>query len=236
MSMPTSDEVVPHHGDPGVREAFRTRLPSGLTVALSREVGSRGGSIARRLGRQLGWPVYTQEELDYLIRPGPDHDRILADAGPQRVAWAEQRLQHLLREQRLSGDPGMIESARIILVLGATGEVVFLGRAAGYLLPARTTLHARIIAPRSDRMAYLSQWMRLTPEEAAEQLRRRETRRADFLAEHVRRPSADLDPFDLLLNSTRLGEEACAELLSRAVRAKLDSWGEELPDSPAAVG
>jgi hypothetical protein len=46
-------------------------VPAGLTVAVSREAGSRGGSIARRAARKLGWEVYNQELLEYIAQEGP---------------------------------------------------------------------------------------------------------------------------------------------------------------------
>ena len=57
----------PLHGNQGDREpAAVLKAPAGLTVAISREAGARGGSIARRIGKKLDWQVYTQELLEFL--------------------------------------------------------------------------------------------------------------------------------------------------------------------------
>jgi hypothetical protein len=58
----------PLHGYQGDRgpAAPPPAVPTGLTVALSREAGARGGTIGRRVGRKLGWPVYDQELLEYM--------------------------------------------------------------------------------------------------------------------------------------------------------------------------
>jgi cytidylate kinase len=100
--------------------------------------------------------------------------------------------------------------------------VVLIGRGAGSLLPRATTLHVRVLAPLEDRVAYMSQWLRLTRQEAAERVRQADERRAEFLATHFHRPPTDLYQYDLLLNSGLLGEELCAELIVRAARAKAD--------------
>jgi hypothetical protein len=73
----------------------------------------------------------------------------------------------------------------------------------------------------------MTQWLRLTPEEAAEQVRVRDARRAEFLEAHFRRRPADVYQYDLLLNSSLLGEELCAELIVQAARAKLDALSDE---------
>jgi cytidylate kinase len=220
-----SDETAsqpPCHGfqgDRGVAPA-RTALPASLTVAVSREAGSRGGSIARRAGRKLGWQVYNQELLEYIAQEGTLRDEAAEALPPEAARWAEERLQALLRGGRISEHPSVVDLARVALTLGAQGEVVLVGRGAGYLLPPETTLHVRVVAPHADRVAYMSQWLRLTVEEAAEQVRLRDSRRAEFLQTHFRRQPGDPCDYDLLLNSSLLGEELCAELIAQAARAK----------------
>jgi cytidylate kinase len=214
--------VLPQHGFQGDRAppAGPPPGPASLSIAISREAGSRGGSIARRAGAKLGWQVYTQELIEYISQEGSFRQDLLETTSAADLRWAEERLEQLLREQNLSQHPSLGNVARIILALGAHGEVILLGRGAGCILPPRTTLHVRIMAPLPDRVAYMSQWLRLTIEEAAEQVRLRDTRRATFIATHFHRQPADIYQYDLLLNSSLLGEELCAEMIAQAARAK----------------
>jgi cytidylate kinase len=214
---------MPHHGfqgDRGPAPAPPAR-PVSLTVAISREAGSRGGSIARRAAAKLGWQVYTQELLEYLSQETALRQELVDAVAAAEARWAEERLEQLWREQNVSQHPSISNLARIALTLAAQGEVVFLGRGAGCILPPASTLHVRIIAPLVDRIAYMSQWLRLTVEEAAEQVRLRDERRADFVATHFHRQPSDIYQYDLLLNSSLLGEELCADLIVQAARAKL---------------
>jgi cytidylate kinase len=217
---------TPQHGFRGGARAGGAGVPVSLTVAVSRESGSRGGSIARRVGAKLGWQVYSRELLEYVAQEGADRQEILESLSPAAAAWVEGQMDGLLRAQNLSRHPSLLAMARMILALGATGEVVLVGRGAGYLLPRAATLHARIVAPLADRVAYMGQWLRLTEGEAAEQVRLRDRRRAEFLSTHFHREPADVYQYDLVLNSSLLGEELCAELIAQAARAKLANWGE----------
>ena len=101
-----------------------------------------------------------------------------------------------------------------------SGEVILLGRGAGCVLPARSTLNVRLIAPLADRITYMSQWLRLTEDEAAQQVQQRDARRAEFLATHFHSKPTDLYQYDLVLNSSRLGEERCAQVIIEAARVK----------------
>jgi cytidylate kinase len=211
-------ETGPLHGYRGeTATESADSVPVGLTIALSRESGARGGSIARRVGRKLGWQVVDQELLEFLSQ---DEQAFQELPTPARE-WADERLDQLLRARMLSNEAGVISLARAVLLLGSQGEVVIVGRGAGYILPPATTLHVRIIAPEAERIAYMSQWLRLTGEEAAEQVRRRDARRAEFLAAQLGCAADDPYPYDFILNSSRLGEEPSAELIAKAARGKL---------------
>src|SRR5262249_53602398 len=155
-----------------------------------------------------------------MAQEGVIRQNVVDHLGPEATRWGEDRLQQLLRGQQVGPQPSTGNLARVILALAAQGEVVLIGRGAGCVLPRPSTLHVRVVAPLADRVAYMSQWLRLTVAEAAERVRLRDSRRAEFLATHFRCQPDDVYQYDLLLNSSLLGEEACAELIVQAARAK----------------
>jgi cytidylate kinase len=223
---------TPRHGFQGDRGAKpASAMPRGLTVALSREAGSRGGSISQRAGAKLGWQVYPQELLEYIAQEGNFRQEVMENLSAEAKAWVDAQLDRLLKAQDLSRNPSIVELARVVLSLGSQGDVVLLGRGAGFILPAQTTLHVRFIAPLQDRIAYMSQWLRMTEEEATTQVRTRDQRRADFIATHFHRKPGDIYQYDLLLNTSLLGEELCAELIVRAARAKQAALGFDTQES-----
>jgi hypothetical protein len=70
----------------------------------------------------------------------------------------------------------------------------------------------------------MSQWLRLSQEEATERVRLRDERRATFLNTHFHRQPGDIQQYDLVLNSGTLGEDVCAELIARAARARAEAF------------
>lgn len=220
--IPAEAGESPRHGFQGNRTpaAPSTGVPAGLTIAISRETGARGGTIGRRAGRKLGWQVYDQELLEYIAQEGTFRQDFAENLSPAASSWAEERLQELLRGEQLSQHPSIVNLARVILGLGAQGNVVLIGRGAGSILPPATTLHARVVAPLAERIAYLGQRERLTVDEATERVRLRDHRRTEFLATHFHRQQGDIYQYDLLLNSSLLGEESCADLIAKAAQAK----------------
>src|SRR5262245_51761222 len=221
---PLSEEPreSPRHGFQGDRGAPPPPRsgPSALTIAFSREAGARGGTIARRVGRKLGWQVYDQELLEFMAQEALVRQGVL-DAPPATPAdWVEARLQQLIRERGITGHPSIVNLARVVLALGTQGQVVMIGRGAGCVLPRETTLNVRIIAPLHERIAYMGQWLRLTVEEATERVRLRDERRREFVANNFHRDPNEVHQYDLILNSSLLGEDVCAELIAQAARAR----------------
>lgn len=203
----------PLHGYRGApAPAAAGERPRGLTVAISREAGARGGSIARRVGRLLGWPVYDQDSLALLARDDEARRELLAEVPGPAAAWADRQAGAFV------GDAG--ELVKLVFALAARGEVVLVGRGAGVLLPGESTLNVRVIAPHAERVAYLAQWLRMTTDEAAAELAARDRVRAALHAALTGKAASDPTQYDLILNSGRLGEAGCADLIVSAIKSK----------------
>ncbi len=214
----------PLHGYRGVAEDEPPPgIPLGLTIAISREAGARGATIAKRAGEKLGWEVYSQDMLEYGAQSATLRQDVVDKLPPGAAAWIDERLQYLLEQPNFSHNPNIVDLARLVISLGAQGNVILLGRGAGFLLPRRSTLHVRLIAPLQDRIAYMSQWLRLTEEEAAEQVRKRDHRRTDFLATHFHRKPNDVHVYDVILNTSTFGEDRSADLITAAAKAKMSA-------------
>jgi cytidylate kinase len=217
-----SEGHTPLHGfqgNRGERQALAT-VPAALSIAVAREAGARGGTIGRRAARKLNWQVYDQDLLEYMTQDTVVRQGILDNLTPVAVAWVELQLQRLLQEGRLSQDPTILHLARVVLALGSQGEVVFIGRGAGFILPRESTLHVRMMAPLEERIAYMSQWLRLPLREAAEKVRARDARRVEFITTQLHLQPGETYHYDMLLNASLLGEETCAALIAEAALAR----------------
>jgi cytidylate kinase len=219
MTAAPPDFAAPLHGFRGDARA-PAPAPRGLTVAVSREAGARGTTVARKLAEILDWQLFTSDTLDYLAHDDTARAQLLADVPADGRAWADAHLNYLLRERGLTADPATLPVVRTVLAVAARGQAVIVGRGAGFVLPAATTLHVRVIAPPDARVAYMAQHLRLTSREAAEEVRARDARRALFLGAALATDAADLTAYDLVVNSDRLGAETAAQFLGWAARTK----------------
>ena len=222
-----------YRGDPS--DPAPLDRPMGLTVAVSREAGARGWSIAKRVSVALGWQLFDQDQLDTLVQDERARAELLASIPAGARHWADDQLARLGRERILTVGPAAVEVARLLLAIAARGEAVLVGRGAGFLLPPDTTVHVRVVAPLADRVAYMGQWLRQPRDEAAAEVAARDKRRSAYLAHLLGRDPSETHAYDLVVNSSRLGEEACADLIVVAVRAKQTTPDEGDPFLPDAA-
>jgi cytidylate kinase len=210
----------PVHGFRGDTPTPPLTHPRGLSVAVSREAGARGATIARKVGELVGWQVFDQASLDYLIQDDSARGQLLAEVPASARAWADAHLARLQLNQRIASDPDTVAMIRILLAVAARGDAVIVGRGAGFLLPAESTLHTRVVAPFERRVAYFAQSLRLSREEASVEVRARDDRRAGFLKRTLNRDPADPTGYDVVVNADRLGLEGAAQFIAWAVRTK----------------
>lgn len=211
---------APQHGFRGDPDAAPPARPRGLTVAISREAGARGTTIARRVADILTWQAFDHDTLDYLAQNDTARAQFLADVPADALAWADAQLARLRRDRGLNAEGESLRLVRLVLAVAARGNAVIVGRTAGFLLPPETTLHIRIIAPLDARVAYMAQELRLTRPEAVAEVRARDERRALFLDRTLAQDPADLTAYDAVVNSDRLGVEGTAQFVGWAVRTK----------------
>lgn len=220
ISIPFELHGAPVHGFRGDAPPAALTRPRGLTVAISRQAGSRGTEIGRKVADILAWQMFDHDTLDYLTQNDDARAQLLADVPADARAWADAQLDHLQRDHKLNADPEALPLIRLLLTVAARGSAVIVGRAAGFLLPPETTIHIRVIAPTEARIAYLAQELRLTRPEAAEEVRARDERRALFLDRTLARDASDPTAYDAVVNSERLGVEGAAQFIGWAVRTK----------------
>jgi cytidylate kinase len=145
---------------------------------------------------------------------------VLESLDEKEFRWAHDWLAALLEDQWHDQDAYIVHLTKVILAIGMHGEAIIVGRGAPFILPRDRSLHVRVIAADKDRIAYLSQIERLTPHEAERYMRETDEQRRRFVLDYFHRDSSDPHEYDLTLDSSTLGEEACAELIVKALHGK----------------
>jgi cytidylate kinase len=190
-----------------------------LTIALSRQAGSRGAEIARAVGERLGWAVYDHELLDRIAQEKGLQRRLLDQLDERTVHW----LQSAIASFANSGEALEITYVKTLLqlfaTLGKAGHAIIVGRGAAYVLPAATTLRVRVLAPLAVRVANIRRSRGLSAAEAERWVLATDDARRRFVQSNFRTDTADVANYDLVVNSARLGTEAWAQIIAETAKA-----------------
>lgn len=225
---PAAPSEAPLHGWQGERAAPAPAgfQPAALSIAVSRETGARGITIAKSVSKKLHWQYYDQEMLEYIAQEERHRRELFDSLEPEALLWVEAEQHRLVVEHLISQDEAILELARVVLALGTKGEAVILGRGAGCILSREATLRIRLIAPLAERIASMAQFQRLTPEQAAEVVCTNDRQRAEFMQAHFFRRPDDVYQYDMVLNPSFLGVEAATQAIAAAAQAKNARWQE----------
>lgn len=187
------------------------------TVCISREAGAGGGTIARLVGKRLGWKVFDHEILEAIAQRMElpiDEVKVFDELAPSVVQdWILP-----LREEHYAPQEAYLDHlAKLIEAIGRAGNSLIVGRGAGFLLPREEILSVRVIAPLKVRAVRLGERMGLTVRTARRAARDLDRRRAYFERTMYRADSTDPHNYDLVLDSNSLGLPISAEIIIKTI-------------------
>jgi cytidylate kinase len=188
-----------------------------FTIALCRQAGTPGSSVAQEVGKRLGWQVYDHELLDQIAQDTGLRTSLLESVDERGVSLLREAFEAVMSVPSVSEGAYIHHLVKTVLALGAHGQCVIVGRGAAFILPVDTTLRVRLGAPVHDRIAALSRKLGLSEKEAARQLRTIDRERIDFVQDHFHKDPTDLQYYDLVLNVGRLPVPAGAAIITEAL-------------------
>jgi cytidylate kinase len=108
----------------------------------------------------------------------------------------------------------------LLVSLGQIGHCVIVGRGASYVLPLKTTVRVRVVAPRPLRVAKTELRKGLSKTEAERWVDKTDADREHFVKNHFNQDPQDPLNYDLILNSGRYSTDECARLIVDATQMR----------------
>ena len=193
-------------------------------ITISREFGSGGRTIGKKLAERLGVPYYDKELVKEVALETGFDPRYIEEAGEHAPIGG--RLAYAFNMQ---GVPGIMRGLsatdflwciqrEVILRIADKGPCVIVGRSADYILKDRKdALHVFVHADmdfRAERIVRLYGQSEKTPEQ---RLRDKDKKRAVNYEHYTGREWGKSQNYTLTLNSGAIGVERCVDLLADLV-------------------
>jgi len=196
-------------------------------ITVSRQFGSGGRSVGKKLAEKLGYAYYDKELVKQVSLATGFAPEFIEEKG--EYAQSRSKLSYLFTTVGTAGVMnGMTASdylytmqRKVILDLAEKGDCVIVGRCADYILRDRPdTLHAFIHAPvpyRAERIVRLYGESEQSPEK---RLADKDGKRRVNYEHFTGRTWGAAENYDISLNTESIGEDACVELLYRIVKGE----------------
>jgi cytidylate kinase len=207
-----------------------------FTVAIAREAGAPGTSVAREVGRRLGWQVYDHELLQHIAKEHNLRVSLLESLDERRQNWMVAYMEGFTQQPHMGESAYVHHLRQTLLSLGAHGCCVIVGRGAVHLLPPATTLRVRLVGALEDRVAMTMRNRGLSKAEAAKWVETTDRERTAFVKDHFFKDTADLLAYDLILNMSRWSVMECADLIVDALGRLTSRPARSAPAAAAEKG
>lgn len=189
-------------------------------ITISREFGSGGRTIGKMVAEKLGIPFYDKELVDHIaLQSGfaPTYIEEHGEHAPSGSMFA-----YAFAPQGAHGGVSGLSTAdflwsvqcKVILQLAEEGPCVIVGRNADYILKDRTDcLHVYIHANADYRAKRIVQLYGSSEKSPEARLQEKDKRRRVNYHHYTGRTWGTAQNYDMCLNSSKLGIDACADLI-----------------------
>ena len=192
-------------------------------ITISREFGSGGRSIGRKVAEELGIPFYDKELVEQIAMESGFAPKFVEEHGEHSptgsffsYAFAPQGVPGIMNGLSTADFLWNIQ-CNVILQLADQGPCVIVGRNADYILKDRPdALHIYVFADtpyRADRIVRLYGESEKTPEQ---RLNEKDTRRRVNYQHYTGRTWGQAQNYDLCLDTGVLGEDFCVDVIVKA--------------------
>jgi|APSaa5957512622_1039677.scaffolds.fasta_scaffold34194_2 cytidylate kinase len=200
-------------------------------IVISRDPGSGGRPIAKKIASKLGWQLLDKKIMIKLAAKHGLPAKEFAKIDETSRNWFADTFNLLFNKNYLS-DIRYLKHLKLLLMKSAKdGDVVIVGRGANHIIPSDKCLRVRITASFSKRVdnTYKHE-KKSSREEAARWVTKVEERRDRFISQYFGVNPHNPWHYDLVINTNELSLVQARNLIISAYLAKFPSERRRLKD------
>jgi cytidylate kinase len=217
-------------------EQKKAAVQPGPVITVSREPGSGGSEIARRLARDLDMDLIGAQIIQQVAERAEMTEKVIESLDEKTVKMRDMWLASLFRTRHLWPDEYLQHLTKVIGTIGKQGNSVIVGRGANFILPPEETFRLRLIAPREIRIQNVMRERAVDFETAERYVFKTEGDREAFLRKHFHADWEDPIYYDLVVNTGNIGLEGSVSAIEAAFLAWKEARRNERPPSREKAG
>jgi cytidylate kinase len=186
-------------------------------ITISREPGSGGNILAKRLSEQLDFDLFYQEFIHDMAESAQVSVRLFETLDEKGVSVLEEWISSLVDRRHLWPDRYLQHLMKIIGTIGKHGRAVVVGRGGNFVLPPDKRLSIRVIAPLETRLKNVSQAYDVSVDDVKPRVLKTESDRRAFVKKYFNDDITNPLNYDLIINTGILSIDDAANAVNGAL-------------------
>jgi cytidylate kinase len=198
------------------------KYKGGPVITISREPGSGGSEIARRLAKALDMDLIGAQIIQHVADSAKMSRKVIESLDEKEVSFRDTLLSSLFGEYRPWPGEFLQHLTRVIGTIGVFGNTIIVGRGANHILPREKAFKVRIIAPLEYRIKYFMEDRGYSKAEAEQYVVKTENNRKAFVRKYFNADVADPKHYDIIINTEGMSLEAATQAIIAAFKKKMN--------------
>jgi cytidylate kinase len=199
-----------------------SKLTGGPVITISREPGSGGSEIARRLSKALNMDLIGAQLIQHVADSAKMSRKVIESFDEKDVKFRDSLLASLFGESRPWPSEFLKHLTEVIGTIGAFGNAIIVGRGANFILPKDRTFRVRIVAPLEYRVNFFMEDRGYSKSQAEQYVIKTENDRKAFMRKHFNADVADPSHYDIIINTASMSLDGAVEAIISAFKKRKD--------------
>ena len=197
-------------------------------ITISREPGTGGSEIARRLALALKMDLVGAQIIQKIAESADISAKVIESLDEKELTRRDHWLSSLIEARHLWEDDYLYHLTKVIGTFGRQGNVIIVGRGAQYILPPEDTFRLRFIAPIEIKIQNVMRDFGSSSIDAEKYVIKTDSDRHAYLRKYFNADVTDPSHYDMVLNTGKLGIDGSVE----AIKAAFIVWKRNYEAAP----
>ncbi len=185
-------------------------------ISISREPGSGGTEVARRLAKDIGMDLIGSKIIQQVAERADISEKVIASLDEKEVRLRDLWLESLFRTRHILPNEYLRYLSKVVGTIGKQGNTVIIGRGGQFLLPPEETFRVRLVGPREIRIRNVMRHSNTDYETSECYVSKTEADRNAFHCRHFGADWTNPIHYDLTVNTGTLGTEGAVVVVKTA--------------------
>jgi len=189
-------------------------------ITVSRQTGSRGSYLARRLSEELDYQLLHRDIINQICATSGYEKRIIESIDEKYRSDLDLLVETLLTGKTIDHYIYLRSLYKVVLSMSKLGGVILMGRGGNFILGPKRGFHIRVVAPFEKRVENLKTYLMVGQTEAVEKIEQSDMERKQFIKKLFNADIDDAENYDMLINTELIDIEDMVGIIKKAVEAK----------------